>query len=226
MIYLSYHNNTILENQYRHLLSASNCTNLQCLRTLDPASLKIATQQTYIDAYNSDPGLYAFGDFYYGPSVDGDLIRDLPSNEWKQGHFTKVPMLVDHNGYVSPKTTVSRKQQQNICLHPPQEGYNYGNQSITTAAGTQADLQTLFPVAKKSFFDRLYQLYPLESYNSTFWQRQYLFGDFIINCPTYYMASAMADAGQPAYKLIFNAGTQLHGATSAFIFAQNNATSK
>ena len=103
MIYLSYHNNTILENQYRHLLSASNCTNLQCLRSLDPSSLKIATQQTYIDAYNSDPGLYAFGDFYYGPSVDGDLIRDLPSNEWKQGHFTKVPLLVDHNGYVSPK---------------------------------------------------------------------------------------------------------------------------
>jgi hypothetical protein len=107
-----------------------------------------------------------------------------------------------------------------------QEGYNYGNQSITTAAGTQADLQTLFPVAKKSFFDRLYQIYPLEAYNSTFWQRQYIFGDFIINCPTYYMASAMADAGQPAYKLIFNAGTQLHGATSAFIFAQNDAASK
>jgi hypothetical protein len=107
----------------------------------------------------------------------------------------------------------------------PQEGYNYGNQSITTAAGTQADLQTLFPVAKKSFFDRLYQLYPLEAYNSTFWQRQYIFGDFIINCPTYYMASAMADAGQPAYKLIFNAGTQLHGATSAFIFSRNDAAS-
>jgi len=118
IIYLSYHNNTILENQYRHLLSASNCTNLQCLRSLDPASLKIATQQTYIDAYNSEAGLYAFGDFYYGPSVDGDLIRDLPSNEWKQGHFTKVPLLVDHNGYVSPKTTMPSKQQRNICLHP------------------------------------------------------------------------------------------------------------
>jgi hypothetical protein len=108
----------------------------------------------------------------------------------------------------------------------PQEGYNYGNQSITTAAGTQADIQTLFPVAKKSFFDRLYQLYPLEAYNSTFWQRQYLFGDYIINCPTHYMASAMADAGQPAYKLIFNAGTQLHGATSPFIFSRNDAASK
>jgi hypothetical protein len=40
------------------------------------------------------------------------------------------------------------------------------------------------------------------------------------------MASAMADAGQPAYKLIFNAGTQLHGATAPFIFARNDAASK
>lgn len=96
----SYHNNSILESQYRLLLSASNCTSLQCLRTLDSASLKRAAQQTFVDAYNSNPGLYAFGDFYYGPSVDGDVIRDLPSNEWKQGHFTKVPLLVDHDGYV------------------------------------------------------------------------------------------------------------------------------
>lgn len=186
-------------------MAASDCSDLQCLRSLDSASLIAASQQTYVDAYNSDPGLYAFGDFFYGPSVDGDVIRDLPSNEWKQSHFTKVPMLVDHNGY---------------------EGYNYGNQSITTAEGTLEDIQTLFPVAKKSFFDRLFQLYPENAYNSTFWQRQTLFGDFIINCPTYYMASAMADAGIPAYKLIFNAGTQLHGAISPFLFPQSEANSK
>jgi carboxylesterase type B len=158
-----------------------------------------------VDAYHSSPSLYAFGDFYYGPSVDGDIIRDLPSNEWKQGHFTKVPLLVDHNGY---------------------EGYNYGNQSITTAAESQEDLQTLWPAATTSFFDRLYQLYPRDAYNSTFWQRQYFFGDYIINCPTYYMASAMADAGVPAWKLVFNAGTQLHGATSPFLLQPNDSESK
>lgn len=120
-IHLSYHNNTILESQYRLLLSASNCTDLQCLRTLDSASLKIAAQQTYIDAYNSDPGLYAFGDFYYGPSVDGDLIRDLPSNEWKQGHFTKVPLVVDHNGYVSPETSLKPTLKELPTNNPPRK---------------------------------------------------------------------------------------------------------
>lgn len=41
------------------------------------------------------------------------------------------------------------------------------------------------------------------------------------------MASAISDAGLPAYKLIFNAGTQLHGATGPFIFDTgdvNNST--
>ena len=114
-------------------------------------------------------------------------------------------MLVDHNGY---------------------EGYNYANQSITTASESQADLQTLWPAATTSFFDRLYQLYPREAYNSTFWQRQTLFGDYIINCPTHYMASAMADAGLPAWKLVFNAGEQLHGATAPFLFDYKDSESK
>jgi carboxylesterase type B len=160
-----------------------------------------ATQQTYIDAYSSE-SLYGFGDFYYGPSVDGDIIRDLPSNEWKQGHFTKTPLLVDRNGY---------------------EGFYFSNQSELTTEGTTADLQELFPYAKQHFFDRLYQLYPTDAFNSTFWQRQTIFGDFIINCPTYYMASAMSDMGVPTYKLIFNAGTQKHGATGSFIAESNDS---
>lgn len=201
-----FHNNSILEGQYRDLLTASGCNNIQCLRNLNESALQTATQQTYVDAYNSQPlGIYGFGDFYYGPSVDGDIIRDLPSNEWKQGHFTKVPLLVDRDGY---------------------EGFYFSNQSVLTTEGTTMDLQGLFPYAKQSFFDRLYQLYPTDAYNSTFWQRQTLFGDFIINCPSYYMASAMSDAGVLTYKLIFNAGNQKHGATGPFITAPNDSPCK
>lgn len=85
-----------------------------------------------------------------------------------------------------------------------------------------SDAMDLFPYAKQSFFDRLYQLYPRDSYNSTFFQRQQFFGDFIINCPTYYMATATADAGLATYKLVFNAGSQLHGATGVFIYSSSD----
>lgn len=65
-----YHNNTILEGQYRGLLATTNCTDLICLRSLDTETLKVAQQQTFVNAYYTVPdGLYGYGDFYYGPSV-------------------------------------------------------------------------------------------------------------------------------------------------------------
>ena len=198
-----YHDNTILNSQYRDLLSASSCSNLQCLRSLNSSALQIASQQTYIDGYAAQPGYgYGYGDFYYGPSVDGDVLRDLPSNEFKQGHFTKVPFMTDREGY---------------------EGYGFSNQSLSTPSDLTTDLQTLFPAATPSFLDRLYQLYPSAAYNSTFFRRSALFGDFIINCPTNYMSSALSDAGQPTYKLLFNAGSQLHAATGPLMQQSNES---
>lgn len=108
------------------------------------------------------------------------------------------------------------------------EGVAFSNNSATTESEITSDARDLFPYAKQSFFDRLYQIYPRSAFNTTFFQRQQFFGDFIINCPTYYMASATADAGLATYKLIFNAGSQLHGATGVFIYSSsaesNNAT--
>ena len=94
-----YKNNTVLETQYRDLLSASGCTNLQCLRSLDVGKLTSAGQMTFAAGYDAMQPTYGYGDFYYGPSVDGTIIKDLPSNEFKQGHFTKVPLLLDRDGY-------------------------------------------------------------------------------------------------------------------------------
>ena len=196
-----YHNNTVLEDQYRELLTSTNCSNLACLRSVPASTLLPASQATYFQGYNAMPEMYyGYGDFYYGPSVDGNVIRDLPSNEFKQGHFSKVPLLVNRDGY---------------------EGAIFTNQSETTVLQETADLQALFPSAKQSFFTRLYELYPRDHYNSTFFQRQTLFGDFIINCPTYYMATAVSDWGQSVYKLVFSAGSELHGATSPFLFSTN-----
>lgn len=66
-----------------------------------------------------------------------------------------MPLLVDHDGY---------------------EGYIFSNMSETTMTEETADLEEVFPYAKKSFFNRLYELYPASAYNSTFFQRQSIFG--------------------------------------------------
>ena len=62
------------------------------------------------------------------------------------------------------------------------EGYNYSPKNETTIAMETADLQTIFPYAKQSFFSRLYELYPAEAFNATLWQRQQIYGDYIIDC--------------------------------------------
>jgi hypothetical protein len=94
----------------------------------------------------------------------------------------------------------------------------FSNQSQYTLEEETADLRSLFPKAGDQFFARLYELYPRLEFNSTFWQRQTLFSDFIINCPTMWMAEAVELLGKPAYKMVFNAGSQLHGATKPFLF--------
>ena len=188
-----FHNNSVLQRQYNLLLNTSGCSNLDCLRSLPSTVLANASQDTYI--LGSNAGEYGFGDFYYVPYVDGSLIRDLPSQEFKRGHFTKVPLLTNREGY---------------------EGISFSNRNETTEIQETLDLEILFPNAKQSFFNRLYELYPSSDFNSTFYQRAQLFGDFIINCPTYYMATAVSDSGNPVYKLIFDAGTQLHGSLVPF----------
>jgi hypothetical protein len=155
-------------------------------------------QTTFNIAYEN--GHYAFGDFYFGPSVDGEVIRQLPSQEFKQGHFTRVPLFVNHNAL---------------------EGYAFSDQNMEGKEDALRDVKTLFPNARESFISRLFDLYPASDFNSTFLQRARWFGDFIIDCPTYYMATAVSDYGSPVYKLYFAAGSDLHGAVAPFVKSRN-----
>ncbi|KAL5371690.1 hypothetical protein DPSP01_014070 [Paraphaeosphaeria sporulosa] len=190
-----------LTKQYDNLLEAANCATLMCLKALPEDILKEATQATYISAYADKA--YGYGNFYYGPYVDGDIIRDLPSRELRAGKFVKVPTWVSREGY---------------------EGFTFSNQSMTTTEEEAKDLHTQFPYANETFVDDVFGLYPRDQFNSTFWQRSTWFGDFSINCPTYYVASSLASSKVPVYKQIFNVGTQLHGATGPYLADLNYAS--
>ncbi|OJD30820.1 alpha beta-hydrolase [Diplodia corticola] len=198
------------ERQFRTALQLSNCSDLACLRALESSDLQFANQRVLNTTY---PGpQYGAGSGYWGPVVDGKFIRQLPSDEFKQGNFHKVPILLDHDAY---------------------EGYIFSLPSATLDE-TIMDAMYEFPSAGPSFFSRLNQLYPQSAYNSTFFQRQTWFGDVMINCPTYYVATAFTDRAfntSAVFKLIFAAGSQLHAATTPFLTSKsinfpdaNNAT--
>ncbi|KAI9690606.1 MAG: hypothetical protein M1820_010001 [Bogoriella megaspora] len=137
------------------------------------------------------------GEYYYGSSVDGSAILGIPSNSFRTGAFAWLPFMIIHAGY---------------------EGVLCSNKTETTTSEEHVDLQQLLSNAVDSFLDKLSSLYPRDAFSSSFFQRQRIFGDIFINCPTYYSVRAVANFGLPPYKTVFDAGTKLHGATAQFLF--------
>lgn len=188
-------NKTQLAEQYRAVLNASNCTNIHCLRSLSADSYHSVQQAVLNDAEK-----YAYGTFYFGPYVDGYYIRDLPSLEVQAGHFSKKPLIIDHD---------------------TNEGLMF-TQTINTQEEFEERVAELFPAAGPNFRNRLYELYPASKsgpygYNATVGQQlrsDYLFGDTMVSCPTYYIASSFSDAGVPVYKYVYalpTFSTAIHG---------------
>lgn len=100
------------------------------------------------------------------------------------------------------------------------EGYIFSNPLQKTQVQETTDAKNLFPLAGPAFFSRLYDLYPRTKYNSTFFQRQMWFGDFMINCPTYYMAFNAVESNSnnsAIFKLTFAAGAETHASTWPFL---------
>ncbi|KAF7523486.1 hypothetical protein G7054_g11748 [Neopestalotiopsis clavispora] len=205
--------------QYTGFLQAANCTTLACLRSLSLSEVEQATRAADESAYAANE--YAYGTFYWGPTIDGQVIRDHPYNEFRSGHFTKVPLMIDRDG---------------------DEGLAFTNTSIATDQDVLQDFAKLWHDSTGFYANIVMDLYPESIYNAShiddltyfnilkqegmsanfsdaFVRRSSAFGDAIVNCPSSYIASHFADAGLPVYKLIFNAGSQLHAATGAYLFS-------
>jgi len=161
------------------------------------------------NSYQQPP--YVDGDYYFGPSVDGVFIREHPNTAYKNGRFYKVPFLVDHNEW---------------------EGVAFSRQ-INSSQQIIPDEESFFTGRGPSFFGKLFNFYPASAYNSSFWQRVDWFSDVVVDCtpsylckltsgPTYFMAKAQTDHSynsSAVWKMRFDAGSEIHGATSAFIYS-------
>ncbi|KAM5349663.1 hypothetical protein ACJ41O_006168 [Fusarium nematophilum] len=211
------------EKQYSGFQEAADCSSLDCLRKLPISAIQAATRKASVVAYADKQ--FAFGNFYWSPAIDGEIIQENLQEGFRQGRFTKVPTLVDRNF---------------------DEGFIFSNYSIATEEEAISDLSGLWHDEKGYYADIVWKLYPESAYNAShlddlpaydllrqsgainrtltdsFIRRSALFGDAIVACPSMYMAEAVAEAGLPAYKLIFNSGYQFHSATEKFLY--NNYT--
>ena len=71
----TYHNESVLNTQFREFLNATACQDLACLRSLSTSEINIGQQTALINGYLNHPRLYGFGDYWYGPTVDGEYVR-------------------------------------------------------------------------------------------------------------------------------------------------------
>lgn len=158
---------------------------------MSAASLQNAAQRAADKAYLE--GDFPYGLFYWGPTLDGTIIRDYPLNEFQNGHFTKMPILVDHNSF---------------------EAWPFVNASVKTDGEVTELLEKMWPTAGDSYIEGVFQQYPYSTYNATimdglglavnvndaYARMHAIFGDVTINCATAYVAEAVTKAGLTAYK--------------------------
>lgn len=236
-----YHTNAFLESQYNTLLNESGCGSLACLRGLSQSELENATTATYSTAYSN--GLYAYGDFYFGPSIDGTIIQDLPSVEFDKGHFSKVPLMINHDAFEGAPNFSVLSTFSNAA-----EGILFTNFSTTSLEELVQTLQRSWDSPTAQFWEGLAEVYPVSSFEESsyyedpffqsiafllltiigplaipgvdppLWQAQQINGDANINCPTYYFAAAADRYNTPSYKSVFDAGVYVHAAADFPIF--------
>jgi carboxylesterase type B len=194
-------NDTLSEEEYQRILRNTSCMDIECLRRIPEQDMvTIAQNAVSNNLPNAEGsfGQYASGDFVFGPVVDGDFIRGLPTAEFKAGHYYRVPIMTNHES-----------AEGNI--------FTYLNE---TASELPGDLQRLFNQPSQYFLDTLMELYPIGDYESIGYQRAALFGDLYIDCGTLAMATSATQWGNnqsAIFKFNSSAYGGLHGTIGSFV---------
>ncbi|ETS73837.1 hypothetical protein PFICI_14783 [Pestalotiopsis fici W106-1] len=207
-----------LNKQYQLFLREADCSTLDCLRKAPISAIKLATESSYNISYND--GDFAYGTYYWGPAMDGKVIPEHPMQAFKENHVLNIPIMINH---------------------ARDEGFEASNVSMTTEAEVATDLEILW--RNKSFVTDALKNYPTTMFNKSvvealdfvsalrkatgsnisfsdeFARLESLLGEAFVNCPTRFIASAVSRRGLDTFKMIFDAGSQIHGATHPFLFS-------
>ena len=175
------------ENTYQKLLRLTNSTSLADLRALPSEAIIRANAQQV--AYDSQ-----YGQFIYGPVVDGSFVPQQPGQLLAQGRFDKsVRVMVGHNA------------NEGALFTPPY---------ITSDDTLRAQLQTAFPFAPRQSIDYITQtLYPAVfdgtyPYNTQYTRAAFITAEAIFTCNTNYLSTAY---GNETYSYLFAVPPALHG---------------
>ncbi|KAF2827253.1 alpha/beta-hydrolase [Ophiobolus disseminans] len=193
--------NVQTENTYQKFLRLTNTTSLAGLRALpSEAVIRANAQQVGYDA--------AYGQYVYGPVMDGLFAPLQPGQLLAQGRFDKdVRVMVGHNA------------DEGALFTPPY---------ITSDDSLQAQLRTAFPTTPQPSLDYVTKtLYPPVFDGSYPYRTQYSRADLIISeaiftCNTNYLSTAY---GNKTYSYLFAVPPAFHGFDIAYTYFPGGAPS-
>jgi acetylcholinesterase len=193
--------NVQTESKYEKLLRLTNTTSLAELRALPSEVLMRANFQQI--TYDS-----AYGQYTYGPVVDGNFVPLQPGQLLAQGRFDKdVRVMVGHN------------QNEGQLFTPP---YLQTNEAL------QSQLSLAFPTTPQQSIDYITQnLYPAVFDGTYPYRDQYSRGSLIISegiftCNTNYLSTAL---GNKTYSYLFAVPPAFHGLDVAYTYYTGGALS-
>lgn len=170
--------------QYDHLLAATNCSSLECLRTVPTDRFQEANIAIPF------PGQQETALFGYGPVVDGVVFPDRPLNLLKQGKFFKDRPLI--LGSSESDGTIFTPQ-----LNTTKEAYQFLNAQL--------------PGLTKGSFEQLDRIYAdvpttYPGVNTTeaplYYRTATIFSDLMFLCPALTFSAGFSEAGVPTHAFL------------------------
>jgi acetylcholinesterase len=190
------------ENVYRKFLSLTNSTSLADLRALSSEAVIRANAQQV--AYDS-----AYGQYIYGPVVDGNFVPAQPGELLAQGRFDKdVRVMVGHNA---------------------NEGQYFTPPFVASNEALQAQLKTAFPTSPQQVIDTITQtLYPpvfngSYPYTDQYSRAKLIISEGIFTCNTNYLSTAL---GNQTYSYLFAVPPAYHGQDVPYTYYTGGALSQ
>ncbi|OCL04861.1 alpha/beta-hydrolase [Glonium stellatum] len=174
------------EQIYNQVLQLNNCTNLEELRQV-PTALLIQSNLVQI-------GQASYGEFVYGPVVDGDFAPLLAGQLLAQGRFDKsLRVMVGHNADEGLAFTSPYVQTEDLF-----EEYFRTSFPAVSAATVYYLTQQLYPPV----FDGTY------GYVNETQRTNLALSDLAFTCNTFYLDTAFANR---TYSYLFSIAPALHG---------------
>ncbi|KAF3025110.1 hypothetical protein E8E14_014617 [Neopestalotiopsis sp. 37M] len=213
-------NNVTVNKQYQAFLKAAECEDLRCLRDAPVHVIKYATEILYNTTYSA--GQIAYGTYYWGPFIDGTIIREHPLTAFEYNRVANVTVMitrVGNEGFAFSNVSIDTEIEMKKDLEPLWQSEKFVSDTLihypTTAFNNSLveDLD-LIPALRKAKGSNI-------SFSDDFARREALFGDAVVNCPTRFIANAVGQRGPDTFKMIFDKGLQIHGAIKPYVYSDN-----